>query len=111
MSIKHTTDTGQRCRNCKCFQFVLCNINTDRARLKSDMYVHIYLNHTLRNNAEDSFRNTLAAILEKKNTDENSLTQEEKDFFEKYTTTDSHGNIVVSNTDKFEYMLCKGIRI
>lgn len=88
-----------------------CNTNTDRARLKSDMYVHIYLNHTLRNNAEDSFRNTLAAILEKKNTDENSLTQEEKDFFEKYTTTDSHGNIVVSNTGKFEYMLCKGIRI
>lgn len=42
------------------------NTNTKRARLKGDMYVHIYLNHELRNSAEDTFRSTLANLLDKR---------------------------------------------
>ena len=88
-----------------------CNTNTKRARLKGDMYVHIYLNHELRNSAEDTFRSTLAKLLDKKKTDEKSLTLEEKDFLEKYTSTDNNSSVFVSNTAKFEYMLNKGIRV
>ena len=87
------------------------NTNTKRARLKGDMYVHIYLNHELRNSAEDTFRSTLANLLDKKKTDEKSLTQEEKDFLEKYTSTDDNGGVFVSSTAKFEYMLGKGVRV
>lgn len=88
-----------------------CNTNTQRARLKGDMYAHIYLNHELRNSAEDTFRSTLAKLLDKKKTDEKSLTQEEKDFLEKYTTTDDNGSVFVFNKAKFEYMLSKGVRV
>lgn len=88
-----------------------CNTNTKRARLKGDMYVHIYLNHELRNSAEDTFRSTLAKLLDKKKTDEKSLTQEEKDFLEKYTSTDNNGSVFVSSSAKFEYMLGKGFRV
>ena len=88
-----------------------CNTNTKRARLKGDMYVHIYLNHELRNSAEDTFRSTLAKLLDKKKTDEKSLTLEEKDFLEKYTSSDNNSSVFVSNTAKFEYMLNKGIRV
>ena len=88
-----------------------CNTNTKRARLMGDMYVHIYLNHELRNSAEDTLRSTLAKLLDKKKTDEKSLTQEEKDFLEKYTSTDDNGGIFVSSTAKFEYMLGKGVRV
>lgn len=87
------------------------NTNTKRARLKGDMYVHIYLNNELRNSAEDTFRSTLAKLLDKKKTDEKSLTHEEKDFLEKYTSTDDNGGVFVSNTAKFEYMLGKGVRV
>ena len=88
-----------------------CNTNTKRARLKGDMYVHIYLNHELRNSAEDTFRSTLAKLLDKKKTDEKSLTQEEKDFLEKYTSSDNNSSVFVSSTAKFEYMLGKGVRV
>ncbi len=88
-----------------------CNTNTKRARLKGDMYVHIYLNHELRNSAEDTFRSTLAKLLDKKKTDEKSLTQEEKDFLEKHTSTDDNGGVFVSSSAKFEYMLGKGFRV
>ena len=88
-----------------------CNTNTKRARLKGDMYVHIYLNHELRNSAEDTFRSTLAKLLDKKKTDEKSLTQEEKDFLDKYTSTDDNGGVFVSSTAKFEYMLGKEVRV
>ena len=88
-----------------------CNTNTSKARLKGDMYVHIYLNHDLRNSAEETFRTTLAKALDKKKTDEGNLTKEEKDFLKKYTFTDDNGNVRVSNTAKFEYMLRKGIRV
>ena len=41
----------------------------------------------------------------------NQLLPEEKDFLKKYTFTDDNGNVCVSNTAKFEYMLRKGIRV
>lgn len=75
------------------------------------MYVHIYLDHSIWNEADDKFRERLREILEKQKANVNSLTNDETEFLNRFTTTDSKGKIVVNNTEKFRYMLTKGIRI
>ena len=65
------------------------NYNKDSTRCKREkgrMFIHIYLDHEIRNEAEDKFRAT-------------------------YVTEDSNGRKVINNIKKFEYMLCKGIRV
>ena len=90
------------------------NYNTNTKRCKKEkggMYVHIYLDHSIRNEADDKFRERLCEILEKQKANVNSLTNDETEFLNRFTTTDSKGKIVVNNTEKFRYMLTKGIRI
>ncbi|SPT70673.1 IS1634 family transposase [Anaerobiospirillum thomasii] len=90
------------------------NYNSDTVRCKREkdqMYVHIYLNHDIRNEAEDFFRDKIAQLLALKASDPQSLGTEETEFLNTYTTTDSNGNTVINNTKKFEYMLNKGIRV
>lgn len=90
------------------------NFNKDSARCKREkgrMFIHIYLDHEIRNDAEDKFRARVAELLDKQKTETETLTQEEKDFLSTYVTEDSNGRKVINNTQKFEYMLCKGIRV
>lgn len=90
------------------------NYNTNTKRCKKEkggMYVHIYLDHSIRNETDDKFREKLCEILEKQKANVNSLTNDETEFLNRFTTTDAKGKIVVNNTEKFRYMLTKGIRI
>lgn len=90
------------------------NFNKDTNKCKREkgrMFIHIYLDHEIRNEAEDKFRVRMAELLDKQKTDINSLTQDEKDFLETYVTEDPNGRKTVKNTQKFEYMLSKGIRV
>ena len=90
------------------------NFNKDTAKCKREkgrMFIHIYLDHEIRNDAEDKFRARVAELLDKQKSESDSLTQEEKDFLSTYVTEDSNGRKVINNTQKFEYMLCRGIRV
>ena len=90
------------------------NFNKDTAKCKREkgrMFIHIYLDHEIRNDAEDKFRARVAELLDKQKSESDSLTQEEKDFLSTYVTEDLNGRKVINNTQKFEYMLCRGIRV
>lgn len=90
------------------------NFNKDSKRCKHEkgkMYVHIYIDHEIRNDADDRFRARLSEILTKQKSGLEDLTKDEKDFLSTYITEDTNGRKIVNNTKKFEYMLCKGIRI
>ena len=90
------------------------NFNSDSARCKREkgrMFIHIYLDHEIRNDAEDKFRARVAELLDKQKSDTEPLTQKEKDFLSAYVTEDSNGRKIINNTQIFEYMLCKGIRV
>ena len=89
------------------------NYNKDSARCKREkgkMYVHIYLDHNIRNDADDRFRIRIAELLEKQNNNE-ELSLDEVNFLTTYVTKDSNDRNVINHTKKFEYMLCKGIRV
>lgn len=90
------------------------NFNKDTAKCKREkgrMFIHIYLDHEIRNDAEDKFRARVAELLDKQKSESDSLTQDEKDFLSTYVTEDLNGRKVINNTQKFEYMLCRGIRV
>ena len=90
------------------------NYNKDSTRCKREkgrMFIHIYLDHEIRNEAEDKFRARIAELLDKQRESIEPLTQDETDFLSTYVTEDSNGRKVINNIKKFEYMLCKGIRV
>ena len=90
------------------------NYNKDSTRCKREkgrMFIHIYLDHEIRNEAEDKFRAGIAELLDKQREGIEPLTQDETDFLSTYVTEDSNGRKVINNIKKFEYMLCKGIRV
>lgn len=90
------------------------NFNKDTKRCRHEkgrMYVHIYLDHNIRNDADDLFRARIAELLDKQKAGIAPLTLDEEEFVSTYVTKDSKGRNVINNVKKTEYMLCKGIRI
>lgn len=91
------------CRNHTCLKHL--------PKEKGRTYVHIYLDHNIRNDADDRFRARIAELLDKQKAGVEPLTQDEEEFVSTYITKDSKGRNVINNVKKTEYMLCKGIRI
>ena len=90
------------------------NYNKDTVRCKHDkgrMFIHIYLDHEIRNEVEDKFRARIAELLDRQKAGIDPLTKDEEEFLSTYVTEDSTGRKVINSTKKFEYMMCKGIRI
>jgi len=109
------------------------------------LYIHIYLNHDIREQALEEFRNTVSGLIEKlneynkkqqaleeakkqKQLDDKAyttkeierlesdllfytLTQEEKDWLDKFTCFNTNNIRVVNNVAKAQYLITKGIRV
>ena len=77
----------------------------------TDLYVHLFLDHTLRHDAEAVFRKTYAAIKAKLSAN-TPLTPYEKNFVTKFLIRDTtSGEYSVNVTARFNYLLTKGVRI
>lgn len=78
---------------------------------KAKIYIHLYLDHEIRTQAEYEFREKFAEIKEiLRDNNEAQLTEEQIEFFKKYMFQDQ-GTLDVNYEKYFEYMLTKGIRV